>query len=183
MKPKLDKVSSTVYFISSSSAGSEFQIQLKYHLRDQGPKDPIPLYRIKDMECFLEKYFGYSHSLTLETLMLTGMSLEFEKCTFATNTGLKHVFSAIVGFYSNNAKNLDKIKDASFGKFANSFLRTDPDPIILGKKKVETCSFCYDLSFKQSENELALAQISNYSQTLETISNIDKKYNGQHFGQ
>ena len=177
MKPKLDKVSSTVYFISSSSAGSEFQIQLKYHLRDQGPKDPIPLYRIKDMECFLEKYFGYSHSLTLETLMLTGMSLEFEKCTFATNTGLKHVFSAIVGFYSNNAKNLDKIKDASFGKFANSFLRIDPDPIILGKKKVETCSFCYDLSFKQSENELALAQISNYSQTLETISNIDKKYN------
>ena len=101
------------------------------------------MYIFKDVECFLSKYFGYPHGLSLESLMLIGMSLEFEKFAFATNTGLKHIFSAIVGFYSDNAKNLEKIKDASFGKFTNSFLRTDPNTII-EKKKAKACSFCYD---------------------------------------
>ena len=85
MKIKLDKVSKLIYFISSTSAtGTEFNLQLTYYLSDQGGQQPVPLYRIKDVECFLSKYFGYPHGLSLESLL-------FEKFAFATNTDL-HIF-------------------------------------------------------------------------------------------
>ena len=104
------------------------------------------------------------------------MNVQINGSLFVTSVGLKHAFSAIVGFYSNSLKHHEKIKNVSFGKFTNIFLKTDLNSFVLEKN---TCKFCslFDLKESSMIDELTI----KFSSSLQEVKNIDKKYLGPNY--
>ena len=181
MRLSVDLKSSTVYAITS-----EYTLEFRFCFDEKHPN--VPLYYVQDIEQFFFNYFKIVCVVKTD-ILLTGMFKVIQDGIFVTETGLKYVFSTIIGSHCTSS---DQLKERPFCKFVNSFYLPvcKISSTVLNKMgdTILDCKFCESLNMIPSDDMEAAKHLAlQYKELFENkqlsmVVELDKsKYSNPEF--